>query len=84
VFVSNASDLCKTNFLYAWETKRQQAYEDKLTQIQKDAMNRLNMLRQQQAETERLINHAEAHIGITGDMKRVWSNLDSKFGPPPG
>lgn len=84
VTIPNASDLCKTTFLYAWETKRQQAYEDKLNQIQRDAMNRLNLLHQQKAEVERLINHAEAHVGIVGDMKRVWSNLDSKFSPPPG
>ncbi|MFA5212841.1 MAG: hypothetical protein WC406_05890 [Methanoregula sp.] len=83
VFIPNASDLCKTTFLYAWEVSRQKAYEDKLNQIQKDAMTRLSALSQQQAEIARLINHAEAHIGIVGDMKKVWSNLDTKVGPPP-
>ena len=84
VFIPTAADLCKTNFLYAWEIKRQKAYEDKLIQIQKDAVARLNSFQAQRAELDKLIHHAEAHIGVTGDIRRVWSNLDSKFGPPPG
>jgi hypothetical protein len=83
-FIPNASDLCKTNFLYAWEVSRQKAYEDKLAQIQRDASTRLHILKQNLVETERLIHHAEAHIGVIEDMKKTWSNLDSNIGPAPG
>jgi len=79
VYIPDASDLCKTAFLYAYEEAAQKKFETKMQKIAEDAQARMQVLRQQEAEIVRLIHHAEAQIGTVGDLSRVWSNNDSKF-----
>ena len=79
MYIPDASDLNKTAFLYAYEENAQKAYEGKMKQIQKDAMERMNLYQQQMTEISRLIHHCEAQIGTITDLTRVWSNCDTKF-----
>jgi hypothetical protein len=79
VYIPDASDLCKTTFLYAWEEKPQKAFENKMRKISEDARARMQAYQQQITELTRLYNHAEAQIGTVSDLSRVWSNNDSKF-----
>lgn len=79
VYIPDASDLCKTAFIYAYEEKAQKAYEGKLSKIAADAQERIRAYSAQREELNRLIHHAEAQIGTVSDVKRVWSNLDSKL-----
>ncbi len=79
VYIPDASDLCKTTFLYAWEEKPQKAFENKMRKISEDARARMQAYQQQITELTRLYNHAEAQIGTVSDLSRVWSNGDSKF-----
>lgn len=79
VYIPDASDLCKTTFLYAWEEVAQKAFENKMKKIRDDAAMRKQAFESQKAELDRLIHHCEAQIGTVSDLSRVWSNNDSKF-----
>lgn len=79
MYIPDASDLCKTAFLYAYEEKAQKAFENKMKKIAADAQARMQMFDQQIAELNRLRHHCEAQIGTISDLSKVWSNNDSKF-----
>jgi hypothetical protein len=79
VFIPDASDLCKTAFLYAYEERAQKAFEEKMKKIASDAGVRMQGYMQQKAEIERLIHHCEAQMGTVSDLTRVWANNDTKF-----
>jgi hypothetical protein len=79
VYIPDASDLCHTAFLYAYEEKTQRAFEEKMKKIAVDAQVRMQAYLQQKAEIERLIHHCEAQMGTVSDLTRVWSNNDTKF-----
>jgi len=82
VFIPEASDLCKTAFLYAYQESQQRAYETKLNKTIQAAQTRMGQLQAQRAEIDRLLHHCEAQIGVTNDFKKVWSNCGTQFKIP--
>lgn len=77
--IPDASDLNKTVFLYAFETKRQMKWEVKIDETVRAMEERLGHIRQAIDANTRAAYQHEGAIGCIREMKKVWSNLDTKF-----
>jgi hypothetical protein len=79
IYIPDASDLCKTRFMYGFEAEKQNAFNNK-TRVMRGSMqerHRNIAAQEQQAHDARM--QYEGAIGALNEIDKIWSNLDDKI-----
>lgn len=79
LYIPSASDLLKCHCLYAFESRKQNLYEDKLRRTSEEMVKRKAQIDDQLRQGQQASWQYEGAIGALNEMKKVWANLDTKL-----
>jgi hypothetical protein len=79
LFIPNASDLCKTRFMYGFEEAIQNEYNEKLDNMAKNMSERHRQICQQEQQAHDARMQFEGAMGCRAEIQKIWANLHDKL-----
>ena len=78
LYVTPASDLMKTRFIYAYEDEQQDAFTQKIKNMLQHMQERQNAIANQRQALHDQFNQYAGAQGATMEIMKIWSNLKDK------